>query len=64
MLSMRLDQDIESKETAGLAPELLEQSVVGLKSVGTDRLGTDVTLKSLEKTFHLNVHLKLLGSWS
>ncbi|KAK7813807.1 hypothetical protein U0070_003716 [Myodes glareolus] len=40
---MRPDQDMESKETAGLALELLEQSVVDLKSVGTDRPGIEVS---------------------
>lgn len=45
---MRPDQDMESKETAGPALELLEQSVVDLKSVGTDRPGTEVTSRSLE----------------
>lgn len=44
----------------------LELSVVDLKSVGADRLGTEVKLKSLGKKI-LYVHLKLLdsplGSW-
>lgn len=43
--SLRLDQDVDFKEAA----ELLEQFVVDLKSVETDRLGTEVKLRSLGK---------------
>ena len=48
--SLRLDQDVGSMEAA----ELLEQFVVDLKSVETDKLGTEVKLrkkKYLECTF-------------
>lgn len=47
---MRLNQDVESKERAG-ARELLKQSAVDLKPARTNRLETEVKLKTLGKTF-------------
>lgn len=52
---------IPSKQL-GLGLELLEQQVVDLKHVGTDRLGTKVELRSLENQF-LDINLKILGPW-
>lgn len=62
---MKLDQEIDSKEWLVLVLYFLEQSIVDLKTAGTNRLGTQVMLSSLGRNyFILEIHLNCLDLWS